>query len=74
MGKQTALYVAFFSTLAIYIGWKFAFYKGTAAELATRLKQVRNLKDALGRYFATVTLVAVLFAVVLYVVATKRHG
>lgn len=73
MSKQTALYVAVFATLALYIGWHFAFFKGISSELATRRRQVTTLKDARARVFGTVTLLAVLFVVVLYVIA-KKHA
>jgi hypothetical protein len=72
MSKQAALYVAVFATLALFIGWHFAFYKGVSSELATRKKQVTALKDQRARVFGTVTLLAVIFAVVLYVVARKH--
>ena len=73
MSKHAALYVAVFATMAIFIGWHFAHYKGAAAELATRLRQVPNLRHARDRHFSTVTLFAVIFAVVLYVIATRHH-
>jgi hypothetical protein len=72
MSKQTALYVAVFATLALFIGWQFAYYKGVSSELATRVKQVAALRELRSRVFATVTLLAVIFAVVLYVIATRR--
>ena len=72
MSKQTALYIAVFATLALYIGWHFAGFKGTSAELATRKKQVTTLKGQRARFFGTVTLLAVVFAVVLYVIAGKH--
>jgi archaellum biogenesis protein FlaJ (TadC family) len=73
MGKQAALYVAVFSTAAIFIGWHYAFYKGSAAELATRLRQIPRLRSDRDKHFSIVTLFAVIFAVVLYVIATKHH-
>jgi hypothetical protein len=73
MSKHAALYVAVFATLAIFIGWHFAFYRGTAAELATRLRQVPALRSQRDRHFSIVALFAVIFAVVLYVIATKHH-
>jgi len=72
MSKQAAFYVAVFATLALFIGWYFAVFKGTSAELATRKKQVITLKGQRSRFFGTVTLLAVVFAVVLYVIATKH--
>jgi hypothetical protein len=72
MSKQTALYVAVFATLALFIGWHFAFYKGILSELATRKRQVSALKDQRARVVGTVTFLAVIFAVVLYVVAGKH--
>jgi hypothetical protein len=72
MSKQTALYVAVFATLALFIGWHFAYYRGVSSELATRVKQVAALRELRSRVFATVTLLAVIFAVVLYVIATRR--
>jgi hypothetical protein len=72
MSKQTALYVAVFATLALYIGWHFAFFRGISSELATRRRQVTALKDQRARVFGTVTFLAVIFAVVLYVVANKH--
>jgi len=73
MGKQAALYVAVFSTAAIFIGWHYAHYKGAAAELATRLRQIPGLRSARDKHFSVVTLFAVIFAVVLYIIATKHH-
>ena len=73
MSKQTAFYVAVFATLALFIGWYFAFYRGILTELAIRRRQVTALKDQRARVFGTVTLLAVIFAVVLYVVA-RKHG
>ncbi len=72
MSKQAALYVAVFATLALYIGWHFAVYKGASSELATRKKQVIALKGQRARVFGTVTFLAVIFAVVLYVIARKH--
>jgi hypothetical protein len=73
MGKHTALYVAVFSTIAIFIGWHYALYRGFASELATRLRQVPVLRSGRDRHFSTLTLFAVIFAVVLYIVATRHH-
>ena len=73
MSKQAALYVAVFATLALYIGWHFAVYKGASSELATRKKQVIALKGARARVFGTVTFLAVIFAAVLYVIAVRHH-
>lgn len=72
MSKQTALYVAVFATLALFIGWHFAFYRGYSSELATRIRQVASLKDLRARAFGTVTLLAVIFVVVLYVIASRH--
>jgi hypothetical protein len=73
MGKQAALYVAVFSTVALFIGWHYAHYRGNAAELATRLRQIPVLRSGRDRHFSVVTLFAVIFAVVLYIIATKHH-
>jgi hypothetical protein len=73
MGKQAALYVAVFSTVALFIGWHYAHYRGNAAELATRLRQIPVLRSGRDRHFSVVTLSAVIFAVVLYIIATKHH-
>jgi len=73
MGKQAALYVAIFSTIAIFVGWHYANYRGFAAELATRLRQIPVLRRSRDRHFSTLALFAVIFAVVLYVIATKHH-
>jgi hypothetical protein len=72
MSKQTALYVAVFATLALFIGWHFAYYKGVSGELATRIKQVAALKNQRSRVFGTLAFLAVIFVVVLYVVANKH--
>lgn len=72
MSKHAALYVAVFSTLAIFIGWHYARFRGFSSELATRLRQIPGLRDGRDRHFGTLTLLAVLFAVVLYVIATKH--
>ncbi|HUZ56321.1 MAG TPA: hypothetical protein VMU94_27835 [Streptosporangiaceae bacterium] len=76
MSKHAAFYIAIFATLAIFIGWHFALFRGASSELATRVRQVPRLRDERDRRFGTVTLLAVLFAVVLYVIATRgsRHG
>lgn len=73
MSHRTALYVAVFATLAIFIGWHFALYRGISGELATRLRQIPVLRDARDRHFSILALFAVIFAVVLYVVATRHH-
>lgn len=73
MSKQAAVYIAVFATIALFIGWHFAIYKGTSAELATRLRQIPALRRGRDRAFGTVALLSVLFAVVLYVIAI-RHG
>ncbi len=72
MRHQTALYIAVFSTLALAIGWHFRNYRGAASELATRLNQIPGLRDTRDRAFATISLLAVLFAAVLYVIAKHR--
>jgi hypothetical protein len=73
MGKQAALYVAVFSTAALFIGWHYAQYRGYASELATRLRQIPGLRNGRDKHFSTLALFAVIFAVVLYVIATKHH-
>ncbi|MDR2984611.1 MAG: hypothetical protein LBV34_07190 [Nocardiopsaceae bacterium] len=73
MSKQAALYVAVFSTAALFIGWHWALYRGNASELATRLKQIPVLRSGRDRHFATLALFAVIFAVVLYIVASRHH-
>ncbi len=73
MSKHAALYIAVFSTIALFIGWHYAFYRGASAELATRLRQVPILKEEKSKHFSILALFAVVFAVVLYVVATRHH-
>ncbi len=73
MHKQTAFYIAIFATLAMVIGWHYAVYRGSSSELATRRRQVPAIREVRDRAFGTVTLLAVLFAVILYVIATRRH-
>jgi len=73
MSKQAALYIALFSTLAIVIGKNFNIFRGAAADLAARRAQVPLLKEARDRAISTAALVAVIFAVVLYVIATRLH-
>jgi hypothetical protein len=73
MSKQAALYVAVFSTAALFIGWHWAQYRGFASELATRLRQIPVLRSGRDRHFSTLALFAVIFAVVLYIVATRHH-
>ncbi len=73
MSKHAALYIAVLSTLAIFIGWHYAFYRGASSELATRLRQVPALREEKGKHFSIVALFAVVFAVVLYVIASKHH-
>ncbi len=73
MSHRAALYVAVFATLAIFIGWHFALYRGFSSELATRLRQVPVLREGRDRHFSILALFAVIFAVVLYIVATRHH-
>jgi hypothetical protein len=73
MSKHAALYVAVFSTIALFIGWNYAQYRGYATELATRLRQIPVLRGGRDRHFSTLALFAVIFAVVLYIVATRHH-
>jgi hypothetical protein len=73
MSKHAALYVAVFATIAMFIGWHYAQYRGFSSELATRLRQVPILRDQRDRHFSTLALLAVIFAVLLYIVATRHH-
>lgn len=73
MSKDAAFYVAVFATLALFIGWHFARFRGLSSELATRIRQVQALRNGRNGVFGTVTLLAVVFAVVLYVIATTHH-
>jgi hypothetical protein len=74
MSKHTAFYVAIFATTALFIGYAYAGYRGNAAELATRLRQVPILRNARDRYFGRLVLLCVLSAAVIYVLAKKHHG
>jgi hypothetical protein len=72
MHKQVAVYVALFSTLGLAIGWHFRNYRGAAGELSTRVKQIPGLRNARDRAAGVVTFLAVLFAVVLFVIAARH--
>jgi hypothetical protein len=69
MTRNAAFYVAIFATTALFVGYHYANYKGYAAELATRLKQVPVLRDRRDRHFGTMLLLSVLTAAVIYVIA-----
>jgi hypothetical protein len=69
MTRNAAFYVAIFATSALFIGYHYAHYKGNAAELATRLRQVPVLRDGRDRHFGTMVLLSVLTAAVIYVIA-----
>jgi hypothetical protein len=70
--KQAAFYVAIFTTTALFIGWYFAYLLGSNADLKTRRRQVQALKELRFRSLGTVTLLAVLFVAVLYLVARSK--
>ena len=74
MTKHAAFYVAIFVATALFIGYCYAGYRGSSSELATRLRQVPQLRSARDRYFGILVLLCVLSAAVLYVLAKKRHG
>jgi hypothetical protein len=71
LSKQAAFYVAIFATTALFIGWYFAYLLGSSADLKTRRNQVKALKELRIRSLGTVTLLAVVFAAVLYVIARR---
>ena len=71
LSKQAAFYVAIFSATALFIGWYFAYLLGASADLKTRLRQAKALRELRNRSLGTVTLLAVLLAAVLYVVANR---
>ncbi len=72
MGKHAAFYVAIFASTALFIGYHYAHYRGNASELATRLRQVPSLRDGRNRHFGTLTLLCVLSAAVIYLIAKHR--
>lgn len=74
MSKHAAFYVAIFATTALFIGYAYAGYRGSAAELATRLRQIPGLKNARDRFLGRLVLLSVLSAAVIYVLAKKHHG
>ena len=74
MSKHAAFYVAIFVPTALFIGYYYAAYRGNAAELATRLRQVPTLRNGRDRAFGIVVLLCVLSAAVIYVLAKKQHG
>ena len=74
MSKHAAFYVAIFVATALFIGYYYAHYRGNAAELATRLRQVPALRAGRDRAFGIVVLLCVISAAVVYVLAKKRHG
>jgi hypothetical protein len=73
MTKQSAFYVAIFSTASLAVGWYWRSFRGVAAEARTREKQWEALKRLRNRLAGTVTLLAVLTAAVLYLVAQTHH-
>ncbi len=72
MTRNAAFYVAIFAATALFIGYHYAHYKGNAAELATRRRQIPGLRDGRDRHFGTVALLSVLTAAVIYVIARHR--
>ena len=74
MSKHAAFYVAIFATTALFIGYAYAGYRGNAAELATRLRQIPVLRNNRDRFFARLVRLAVLSAAVIYLLAKKHHG
>ncbi len=74
MTKHAAFYVAIYVATALFIGYYFAHYRGNAADLAVRLRQVEALKSGRDRAFGIMVLLCVLSAGVLYVLAKKHHG
>jgi len=73
MTKQTAFYVAIFSTAALAVGWYARGWREATSAVITTLKRAAALANERDRNFGITALVAVVFAVVLYVVVT-RHG
>ena len=71
LNKNVAFYIAVSAATAGFIGWYFAFLLGSSADLRTRRRQVEALKELRFRSLGTVTLLAVLFAAVVYVVASR---
>jgi len=72
LSKQAAFYIAIFTATALFIGWWFAILLGSSADLRTRRRQVEILKELRFRSLGTVTLLAVLFVAVLYLVARSK--
>jgi hypothetical protein len=69
--KQAAFYVAIFTATALFIGWHFAYLLGASADLKTRLRQASALRELRNRSLGTVTLLAVMLAAVLYLIASR---
>jgi hypothetical protein len=72
MSKQTAVYVAIFSTAAIAIGWYGRGWIGASRELESTIKKMAGIKATRDRLAGVVALVAVTTAAVLYVIAGKH--
>jgi hypothetical protein len=73
MTKQTAFYVAIFSTAAVAIGWYGRRLKDARSSLASAVQKLPGLRNDRDSLAGIVALVAVVFAVVLYVIATKHR-
>jgi amino acid transporter len=73
MSKDTAFYVAIFATAAMALGFFFAHFRGAAHEAVTRARQAEHALRTRNRLAGRVTLIAVLTAAVLYVIATHHH-
>jgi len=73
MTKQTAFYVAIFSTAALAVGWYFRGWKEASGGMITALNRAKALGKARDLFAGLTVLVAVVFAVVLYVVATRHR-
>ncbi len=73
MHKQTAFYVAIFTATALAIGWYARGLRGARSELASTLSKVPGIKNSRDHLAGVVVLLAVLFAVVLYVIAKKHR-
>jgi len=72
MTKNTAFYVAVFSTAAVAIGWYGRRLKDASSSVASAIKKLPAMRNERDSFAGIVALVAVLFAAVLYVIATKH--
>ncbi len=73
MSKETAFYVAIFATAAMALGWFWRSFRGAAREAVVRARQAEEAREVRNTLIGKVALIAVIAAVVLYVIALHHH-